>query len=213
VGDNVSYSARTLRDGRLDCHFGDDRWLLQRGPLRRSSLAWAYGYASEACGFKMLRHEGKLTGLAALGEPTLAPEIAASFWIDKDGMVAARFKDEKAIRSFILEVCRGHPKEVIAASIQKVTEDLTLASVRAWVERSRSRRLGLSGGLFANVRLNRLLAEQCPIDEVFVFPAMGDGGLSIGAALGFLLKRDGLPRGSIIVIGSTTSISATTTAG
>ena len=191
VGDNVSYSVRTLRGGRLDCHFGDDRWLLQRGPLR-SSLGWAYGYATEACGFKRLRHEGKLTGLAALGEPTLAPEIARHFWIDNHGMVAARFKDEKAIRSFMLEVCRGHSKEAIAASIQKVTEDLMLASVGAWVERSRSRRLGLSGGLFANVRLNRLLAEQCPIDEVFVFPAMGDGGLSIGAALGFLLKRDGL---------------------
>lgn len=191
VGDNVSYSVRTFRDGRLDCHYGDDRWLLQRGPLR-SSLAWAYGYATEACGFKMLRHEGKLTGLAALGKPALAPEMARSFWIDKDGMVAAGFKDEKAIRAFMLEVCRGHPREVIAASIQKVTEDLMLASVRAWAERSRSRRLGLSGGLFANVRLNRLLAEECPIEEVFVFPAMGDGGLSIGAALCFLLQRDGL---------------------
>ena len=71
VGDNVSYSVRTLRDGKLECHFGDDRWLLQRG-LQRSSLAWAYGHATEACGFKMFRHEGKLTGLAAFGEPKLA---------------------------------------------------------------------------------------------------------------------------------------------
>jgi carbamoyltransferase len=192
VGDNVSYSVRTFRDGRLECHFGDDRWLLQRGPLR-SSLAWAYGYATESCGFKMLRHEGKLTGLAAFGEPKLAEEIVKHFWIDDDGMVAAKFKDEKAIQRFILETCRGHSKEVIAASIQAVTEILTLRSVRTWLERSRSRRLGLSGGLFSNVRLNQLLAEQCPIDEVFIFPAMGDGGLAVGAGLGFLLQRDGLP--------------------
>jgi carbamoyltransferase len=181
-----------LRDGKLECHFGDDRWLLQRRP-RRSSLAWAYGHATEACGFKMFRHEGKLTGLAAFGEPKLAEEIAKHFWIDDDGMVAAKFKNEEAIRRVVLEICRGHSREVIAASIQAVTEDLMLRSVRAWVERSRSRRLGLSGGLFANVRLNRLLAEQCPIDEVFIFPAMGDGGLSVGAGLGFLLRRDGLP--------------------
>ena len=192
VGDNVSYSVRTLRNGKLECHFGDDRWLLQRGPLR-SSLAWAYGHATEACGFKMFRHEGKLTGLAAFGEPKLAEEITKHFWIDGDGMVAAKFKDDKAIRRVVLEACHGHSKEVIAASIQAATEDLMLRSVRAWVERSRSRRLGLSGGLFANVRLNRLLAEQCPIDEVFIFPAMGDGGLSVGAGLGFLLKRDRLP--------------------
>ena len=97
VGDNVSYSVRTLRNGKLECHFGDDRWLLQRGPLR-SSLAWAYGHATEACGFKMFRHEGKLTGLAAFGEPKLAEEITKHFWIDGDGMIAAKFKDDKAIR-------------------------------------------------------------------------------------------------------------------
>ena len=27
IGDNVSYSMRSLKDGRLDCHYGDDRWL------------------------------------------------------------------------------------------------------------------------------------------------------------------------------------------
>jgi carbamoyltransferase len=192
VGDNVSYSVRTLRDGELNCQFGDDRWLLQRHPPS-NSLALAYGYATEACGFKMLRHEGKLTGLAALGQPNLAPEMARHFWIDGDGMVAAKFKDREAIRRFVLETCRGHPREVIAASIQQVTEDLMLASVRSWIERTGSRRLGLCGGLFANVRLNRVLAEQCPLDEVFVYPAMGDGGLSVGAGLVFLLQRDGLP--------------------
>ena len=45
LGDNVSYSIRTLRDGQLDCHYGDDRWLLQRHP-KRDSLALAYGYAT-----------------------------------------------------------------------------------------------------------------------------------------------------------------------
>ena len=47
-------------------------------------------------------------------------------------MVAAKFKNKKAIRRVILEICRGHSKEVIAASIQAVTEDLMLRSVRAW---------------------------------------------------------------------------------
>ena len=31
----------------------------------------------------------------------------------------------------------------------------------------------LAGGVFANVRLNRLLAENLPVDEVFVVPADG----------------------------------------
>lgn len=193
VGDNVSYSIRTFRNGKLECHFGDDRWLLKRGPAR-SSLAWTYGCATEACGFKRLRHEGKLTGLAAFGKPELAPQIARGFWIGRDDMVNAEFQNDVAIQKFIFNVCRGHPKEVIAASIQQVTEDLMLASLRAWLKRSGSRRVGLSGGLFANVRLNRLLAEQSDIDEIFIFPPMSDGGLPIGLGLAFLLRRDGLDR-------------------
>jgi carbamoyltransferase len=191
VGDNVSYSIRTLRDGKLECHFGDDRWLLKRGPPR-SSLAWAYGCATEACGFKRLRHEGKLTGLAAFGEPELAPQMARGFRIDPSGLVGADFANDVAMQEFIFDVCRGHRKEVIAASIQQITEDLMLRSVGAWLKRSGSRRLGLSGGLFANVRLNRLLAEQTDLDEIFVFPPMSDGGLPIGLGLAYLLRRDGL---------------------
>lgn len=191
VGDNVSYSVRTFRDGQLNCQFGDDRWLLQRGPLR-SSIAWTYGFATEACGFTMFRHEGKLTGLAAYGEPKLADAIASHFWIDKSGLIAAEFADDKAIRKTVLAICNGHERATIAASMQKATEDLTLASVRTILSQGKARHLGLSGGLFANVRLNRLLAENLPIDEIFIFPAMGDSGLSVGAGLCFLLKRDGL---------------------
>jgi carbamoyltransferase len=48
--------------------------------------------------------------------------------------------------------------------------------------------------VFANVRLNRLLAEKLPIDEIFIYPAMGDEGMPAGGALCYLLQRDGLPQ-------------------
>lgn len=190
VGDNVSYGIRSLRDGRLDCHFGDDRFLLRN--MGANSIGQAYSFATKICGFRQLRHEGKLTGLAAYGEPTLAPAIARHFRVGPDGLIAAPFSGEVAIGQAMERICRGHPREVIAASIQKVTEDLMLEAVRHWLAKTGARHLGLSGGLFANVRLNRLLAEGCPLDEIFIFPAMGDDGLCIGAGLSFLLARDGL---------------------
>ncbi len=191
TGDGVSYSVRTLKDGQLDCHFGDIRWLLKRGQPC-NSLGFAYGFATQACGFTMSRHEGKLTGLAAFGKPTLAEAIGHHFWIDDSGLIVADFANDKVLAKTMFDICRGHLKEEIAASIQQVTENLMLASVRAWLEKTGARRLGLAGGLFANVRLNRLLAEQCPIDEIFIFPAMGDSGISVGAGLAFLQRRDGL---------------------
>jgi carbamoyltransferase len=160
--------------------------------LKETGLASAYGYATVACGFRMLRHEGKLTGLAAYGEPKLAGEMAAQFRFDeRTGLIETGFRNWAAMREKFLAICRGHDRETIAASIQKVAEDFTLQSVRHWLARTGARKLAMAGGLFANVRLNRLLAETLPLDEVFVFPAMGDEGLSVGAGLTFLHERDG----------------------
>jgi carbamoyltransferase len=191
VGDNISYSIRALTAGRLDSLHGGEN-MLAAHHLRRDSLAAAYAFATAACGFRMFRHEGKLTGLSARGEPKLAPAFARHFGLGADGLVAADFKDWHALERAVRGICRGHDRETIAASIQKVTEDLIAGSLRFWLARTGRRRLGLAGGLFANVRLNRLLAETLPLDEIFVFPAMGDDGLSVGAPLSFLLARDGL---------------------
>jgi len=189
IGDNVSYSMRSLRDGKLECHWGDDRWLTRH--VSEAGLASAYGYATVAAGFKMLRHEGKLTGLAAYGEPKLAAQMAAQFRFTRDGLIETDFRNWSEMREKFLAICRGHDRETIAASVQKVAEDFTVQSVRWWLEKTRTRKLALAGGLFANVRLNRLLAETLPLDEVFVFPAMGDDGLPVGAGLAFLQARDG----------------------
>jgi carbamoyltransferase len=90
VGDNVSFSIRVLRDGRLDCFYGDDRWLVPA--ICEHGLARAYGYATIACGYRELRHEGKLVGLAARGEPKLAEELAACFHLGELGVVKSPFK-------------------------------------------------------------------------------------------------------------------------
>ena len=190
IGDNVSYSMRGLKNGTLECFWGDDRQLLQK--VSEAGLASAYGYATVACGFKMLRHEGKLTGLAAYGEPKLADVMAAQFRFNEaNGQIETDFANWEAMRVKFLALCERHDRETIAASIQKVAEDFTVKSVGWWLRRTGARKLALAGGLFANVRLNRLLAETLPVDEVFVFPAMGDDGLPVGAGLSFLHKRDG----------------------
>src|ERR1700722_6714093 len=190
IGDNVSYSIRTLRDGALECHFGDDRDLLRK--LEANSIGQAYSFATALCGFRKLRNEGKLTGLAAYGEPPLAPAIAKRFRVGADGLVATDFPGEVEIGAEMARICAGASRETIAASIQKATEDLMLEAVRHWLTRHEVRHLGLGGGLFANVRLNRLLAESLPLDEGFALPAMGDDRLSVGARVGILSARDGL---------------------
>jgi carbamoyltransferase len=190
-GDNVHYSHRLLGAGGLDCLFGDDRWLARK--RRVDSLGLAYGYATQALGYRMNRHEGKLTGLAGFGRPTRAREIGQHFSVDRDGLVDSDFASDAAMRARIHEVADGCEPADMAASIQQVLEDVLLASVTSLLRRHGKRNLALAGGVFANVRLNRLLCEAGDLDEIFIFPAMGDEGLVIGGALEFLLRRDGLP--------------------
>ena len=189
-GDNVQYSMRGFRDGAIATLYGGDEELLV--PTRIDSLGMAYGYCTQALGWRINRHEGKLTGLAAYGEPSCYEEMAAHFTVAGNGEIASDFATWADLRSFIVELAQRVSREDLSASVQHLLETCVLQSVRRFLARFPSRRLGLAGGVFANVRLNRLLAEQTGAEEVFVFPAMGDDGLPVGAALDALLQRDGL---------------------
>ena len=192
AGDQVSYSQNLLRAGSLLNLYGDDRWLGRK--QADGSMGFAYGFVTEALGWKMARHEGKLTGLAAFGEPTLLPEMQRHFRVTDDARIEMDFADHEALRGFLQALARGETRENAAASIQALLENCIGDALRRLVERHGARRLGLAGGVFANVRLNRLLAESLPVDEVFIVPPMGDEGLVIGGGLQVLLERDGLAR-------------------
>lgn len=188
-GDSVNYSHRYLADGALETIYGSEGCLVQ--PLPVDSLGWAYSYMTEALGFIPLRHEGKLTGLAGFGEPVVADKIAARFSVDQGGRVLSNFRDYGEMRRFIFGLAASVTREDASASIQKVLEDTMLCSVERLLEHHKARHLGVAGGIFANVRLNRVLAERLPLDEIFIFPAMGDEGMPAGGALCYLLQRDG----------------------
>ena len=190
-GDTVNYSHRHLANGTLTTIYGGEECLLT--PLPTDSLGHAYETVTGALGFIPRRHEGKLTGLAAFGKPVLAEQIAAHFSVDDAGRIHSDFRDFDDMHATIRALAVSVSKEDAAASIQQVLEDTMLRSVERLLQHHKARHLGLAGGVFANVRLNRVLAERLPLDEIFVFPAMGDEGMPAGGALCYLLQRDGLP--------------------
>jgi carbamoyltransferase len=188
-GDTVNYSHRHFADGALTTVYGGEDLLSTRP---RDSLAHAYAIVTAALGFTPMRHEGKLTGLAAFGRPIFADKLASRFSVTDAGRVMSDFRDFDEMHDYIHNLAVSVSREDAAASIQQVLEDTMLLSVSRLLERHKTRHLGLAGGAFANVRLNRVLAERLPIDEIFIFPAMGDEGMPVGGALCYLLQRDGL---------------------
>ena len=189
-GDNVNHSHRHFANGKIHEIYGGEEWLTREPPI--DSLGQAYAAATRALGFRDNRHEGKLTGLSATGEPSFAEQIGRHFRVDEAGRIFSDFRNKAAIFRLLADIAKEGRREDVAASIQKVLEDTMLLSVSRLLERHPARHLGIAGGVFANVRLNRLLAEKLDLDEIFVFPPMGDEGLPVGGSLVYLLQRDGI---------------------
>ena len=191
-GDRVYYSARLVRDGVLTDLFGGekDSRLIRRSQSKQDSLGNLYYFATQALGFTPLRHEGKVLGLAAFGEPVHASALRGHYAVGEDGQIHS-LTDMKTIAEQLQQMSRTSRREDVAASVQKVLEDVTIESLAKIVAKHPARNLGLSGGVFANVKLTQRIAEKFDFNEIFVYPAMSDQGEGAGGALQFLFERDG----------------------
>jgi len=71
----------------------------------------------------------------------------------------------------------------IAASIQKVTEDMIISLARHAYEITGKNSLCLAGGVALNAVANGKLLAETPFTKVYIQPSAGDGGGALGAAL------------------------------
>jgi carbamoyltransferase len=151
------------------------------------SLGYFYGSITKALGFIPHRHEGKVLGLAALGNPDTANKwMQSMIYYNKEhkrfeggyenGLYLAKFENPR-LESLIKEYSR----EDIAASAQKTLEKVMLEYVDNVIPKGS--RVVVAGGIFANVVLNQRLLENPKIRDLFVYPQMGDGGLAVGCGI------------------------------
>ncbi|HEU5393932.1 MAG TPA: carbamoyltransferase N-terminal domain-containing protein, partial [Candidatus Methylomirabilis sp.] len=81
------------------------------------------------------------------------------------------------------ELTRNQYYADVAASIQRVTEEVLLKMARHLHERTRLKRLCIAGGVGLNSVANFRILRETPFEELYVHPAAGDAGGAIGAAL------------------------------
>lgn len=168
-----------------------------------AKIASLYAIVTGLLGFSPLKHEGKITGLAAFGKPAerciqVLMDLmtkrnddleSAGRWInvfngDKQPQFAMNTYRQKELRDLFGDASR----EEIAASLQQVTEDHVLDIVRKIKDQYPSPRLCLSGGLFANVKLNQRI-HQLWAGQIFISPPMADDGTALGAALYHVFRQ------------------------
>lgn len=143
-----------------------------------------YSYVTHLCGFQGHKHEGKITGLAAYGEPKYLELLHRYVSADK-GIIKniGRSFDLSAITKLEKDLPKDFKREDLSASVQVLLEDSLSDFCEHWINVSGYPNVALAGGVFANVKLNQRIHELDNVESVFVHPGMGDDGLAVGAAL------------------------------
>ena len=206
-GDGINTAIWSCSNGgirRLACGPGE-------GDAASYSPGDFYSYVTRYLGFKRNRHEGKITGLAAYASPDdLYERIEDLLAVDAEkahfssSVSAFRNAGERRLAVLLRRLarwairgemwdpllideltarCSAFTPQQVASAAQALFENRIVELARHWVKETGSGRICLAGGVFANVKLNQKIAEIDGVDEVFIHPNMGDGGLSVGAAM------------------------------
>jgi carbamoyltransferase len=161
-----------------------------------ASLGHLYSAATVACGLRPQRDEGKLTAMAASGtpDPGLSARLAAMVGFDpasgmprsalSAGIVQGPYPDRVPDfhNSRLASMIAGLDPCDVAATVQQVLEEVVVDLVEHHLRRSGASTLVVSGGVFANVTLNRRLAGLDGVRQLHVHPGMTDSGIALGAA-------------------------------
>ena len=182
----MHHTSSVFADGRLRClHLSD---------APGTSTGFFYMDVTELLGFRPLRHEGKVLGLAAFGDAKPLHDAfkrALRMSPDGKGFESDFANMERAIdkrKTYIAAAIKGHSRENVAAAAQTVFEEAIVGVVRNFMRETGQRHLAVNGGVFANVKLNQRIAALPEVERLFVFPGMSDTGNSVGAAVMVLDK-------------------------
>ncbi len=165
------------------------------------SLGLLYSAFTYYTGFKVNSGEYKLMGLAPYGEPKYKNLIEdnlihikddGSFRLNQDyfnyatGLTMTNNKfnslfGEKPRNSKTDKITQFHMD--IASSIQNVTEDIMLKIAKSLKQEYNLNNLCLAGGVALNCVANGKILEKKIFDNIWIQPAAGDAGGSLGSAL------------------------------
>jgi Predicted carbamoyl transferase, NodU family len=151
------------------------------------SLGTFYESVTSSLGFKPSRHEGKIVGLAAYGDPEILLDVILGRFSQEPGSFRILESNNIYFSRYLASL---FPKIDVAAAYQRALEIVATNYIRHYVEQTGIDTVVLAGGVIANVKLNQRIFEIPAVKRMFVYPNMGDGGCGTGAAL--LASRNSL---------------------
>ncbi|MFB6199727.1 MAG: carbamoyltransferase, partial [Candidatus Nanohaloarchaea archaeon] len=162
------------------------------------SIGLLYSTMTAFLGFMVNNDEYKVMGLASYGEPRYRDEFEEFIEINDDGSYSLdqdyfAYTYSKKMWSREMEELLGEPRKEgeelmqrhkdIAATLQDVLEEVLMKQVEHLYSITDTENLCMAGGVALNSAANGKIREQMPFENIWIQPAAGDSGGSMGAAL------------------------------
>jgi carbamoyltransferase len=175
------------------------------------SLGLLYSAFTHFCGFKVNSGEYKLMGLAPYGKPcylddikryiaeigddgTLRLDLSYFGYLDSLEMISEKFSNLFGGPPRLPELCITTREMNLAASIQAFTDEVVLKMAKYVFNKTHMENLCLAGGVALNCVSNGRLLKEGPFKKIWIQPAAGDAGSSLGAALAVQFGYHGIKR-------------------
>ncbi|MPZ20810.1 MAG: hypothetical protein GEV06_23305 [Luteitalea sp.] len=184
LGDGLSATISAFREGRLE--------RLAASPAR-CSLGVFFEHVTNLLNMRELEDEGKVMALADYAAPIADEDnpLLACVRV-RDGVIET-VRPGHGLRRPLAQIHWRYANEQFAYMAQRVVEHTCVALARDAVRLTGLGRLALAGGVVSNVKATRRIRLLPDVEDVYIFPHMGDGGLALGAAVVAASRyRDGL---------------------
>lgn len=169
--------------------------------LYPNSLGFAWEVFTKFLGFESNNDESKIMGLAAYGNPDVFRDALRRFIsVDEQGRFTTHLdgsilKGDFSTIEDNVGMKRRLPYEPLAwqgrdrrhadlaAGLQEATNEVFFRQAEALRLLTGRKYLAMAGGVCLNCVANGHVAERCGYEDIYVQPATGDAGTSVGAAL------------------------------
>lgn len=178
-GDGVSSSVNIGEGSKIN----RIAWSVSYNSLGNNLYSEVTGYL----GLKRWEHEYKVMGLAPFGRPEYCIDkmrrvirINPKNPLEFENTIGAYSKD---VQGKFKNMFHGQRFDNIAAACQLYFEELLIQWVKNAIIETGIKKLACAGGMFLNVKANKLIRELDEVEDVFFYPPAGDEGTAVGAAL------------------------------
>jgi len=174
LGDGLSATVSSFRDGRLQ--------RLVTSPAKYS-LGVFFEHVTNLLNMRELEDEGKVMALADYAAPIADSENPLMTLVRvRNGAIETAVSGH-ALRRALARIHWRYSNEQFAFLAQRVVEKSCVDLARDATKLTGLSRLALAGGVVSNVKATRQVRLLPELEDIYVFPHMGDGGLALGSAL------------------------------